>query len=170
MNEEKEEFHTGYPTIYLGSDHAGFSLKNDIHEYLEENGYEVFDFGPIEFNESDDYPDVLHPLAAMLSSYPDNIAFVCGGSGMGEMMVLNRYPHVRCGVYYGGKDSLIELLREHNNANALSFGARFIDKHEAFHAIDLFLHTQFNHEIRHERRIQHIETLFKNNPSDNSTE
>jgi ribose 5-phosphate isomerase B len=153
-------------TIYIGSDHAGFHLKEIALMYLKQRGFDVLDFGSEEYHESDDYPDILHPLALMLSTHPHNTGIVFGGSGTGEAIVLNRYEHVRCVTYTGGDDQTVRLAREHNNANAISFGARFIDEHLLKKTIEIFLSTKFNHELRHERRIEKIESLLAHHTCD----
>jgi ribose 5-phosphate isomerase B len=157
--------------IYLASDHAGFELKAKIKKYLEDGGYEFKDFGPFEFNKDDDYPDFIRPAAEAVAKDPENSrAFIMGGGGQGEAMVANRVPGVRAAVFYGprvpvgaadiaGRKSedpyeQIRLAREHNNANVLSFGARFITDDEAFAAIKIFLETPFSPESRHRRRIE----------------
>ncbi len=155
-------------TIYVGSDHAGFHVKQEISNYLKNLGYDVLDFGPDVFDKDDDYPDILHPLAIMLSTHPYNKAIVFGGSGTGEAIVLNRYPEVRCVQYYGGDIEIIEKARTHNNANALSVGARFVDTKTTKEAITLFLETHFNHQTRHENRIRKIESLLSHHSRDNS--
>ena len=163
MNNTKDTY-----TIYLGSDHAGFYLKEEVKSYLTLSGYHIFDFGAEEFSAGDDYPEILHPLALMLSLKPENFAFVFGASGIGEMIVLNRHAQVRCGVFYGGTEKIITQMREHNNINALSFGASFIEKHACIRAVEIFLQTNFTHEQRHERRIKNIESLQSNNTGDYS--
>lgn len=145
-------------TIYLGTDHAGFELKEGIKKFLEDKGYEVRDFGASSYDEKDDYPDFIHPVAKAITENPeDDLGIVLGGSGQGEAMICNRYKGVRAAVYYGGSKDIITLSKEHNNANVLSLGARFIDKEEALKIIELWLKTPFSKEERHERRIAKIE-------------
>lgn len=156
--------------IFLASDHAGFELKAKIKKYLEDGEYEVKDFGPFEFNKDDDYPDFIRPAAEAVAKDPENSrAIIMGGGGQGEAMVANRVSGVRAAVFYGPRAPVaaadiagrvssdpyeqIRLAREHNNANVLSFGARFVTDDEAFAAIKIFLETPFSSEPRHERRI-----------------
>ncbi len=152
--------------IYLGSDHAGFELKEKIKKFLsyEYNKYEVVDFGAFALDPSDDYPDFVRPVALAVANDPENArGIVLGGSGQGEAMVANRISGVRAAVYYGpavalakeggGSDEIIKLSRQHNNANILSLGARFLNEEEVFKAIKLWLDTPFSGDERHKRRI-----------------
>ena len=81
-----------------------------------------------------------------------------GSSGQGEAMVANKFPGVRAVVFYGNMD-MIPLTREHNDANVLSIGARFLTAEEAIEAVRLFLETQFTKEVRHVRRIEKIKQI-----------
>lgn len=141
--------------IYLASDHAGFELKEKCIAFLLTLGYEAIDMGPATFDAEDDYPDYIRPLALKVSE-GESLGVVFGGSGTGEAIVANRVPGVRAGVYYGGTLEIPKLAREHNNANVLSLGARFISEEEAFQAITVFIETSFSNEERHMRRIQKI--------------
>lgn len=144
--------------IYLASDHAGFELKEKLKAYLRELGYEVKDFGAFALDAADDYPDFIALAAQAVSEDPDNSrAIILGGSGQGEAMVANRFSGVRAAVYYGGDEKIIALSREHNDANVLSLGARFLTEEEAKRAVKLLLETPFSGEERHARRIKKIE-------------
>ncbi|MES2436665.1 MAG: RpiB/LacA/LacB family sugar-phosphate isomerase [Patescibacteria group bacterium] len=146
--------------IYIASDHAGFELKTHIVQYLEENGIEVVDKGPYSFNPDDDYPDWISLAAEAVSKDSQHAkAIVIGLSGQGEALVANKFKGVRSGVYYGGHEEIVKLLREHNNANVLSLGAKFISKHEAERAVDIFIENQFTGEERHVRRLQKLEVI-----------
>lgn len=142
-------------TIYFATDHAGFELKNELIEYVRtEIGCEVIDCGATEYDSEDDYPDYINVASAAISEDPHNRkAIIIGGSGQGEAMCANRYPHVRAVVYYGNEPDIIKLSREHNDANILSLGARFISTKEAKKMVHEWLTTPFTHEKRHERRI-----------------
>jgi ribose 5-phosphate isomerase B len=145
--------------IFIGSDHAGYKLKQDIKLYLASLGNEVFDKGASEFDEKDDYPDLVAPVAREISKDPKGAkGIILGKSGQGEAMVANRFPNVRAVVYYGGEKKILTLSREHNNANVLSLGADFLSPEEAKEAVKLWLATVFSQEERHRRRIDKIET------------
>jgi ribose 5-phosphate isomerase B len=84
---------------------------------------------------------------------------IFGGSGQGEAITANRFPGVRAAVYYGGSEEIIKLSREHNDANVLSIGARFVTNEEMFRVVDIWLETNFSKGERHVRRIKEIDTL-----------
>ena len=147
--------------VYFSSDHAGHELRTELISYVESLGYETKDFGPQTYNESDDYPDFIAPVSAALSEKAQKgepvLGIILGGSGQGEAMVANRFSHVRAGVFNCDNLELVKLLREHNDANILSFGARFVSVELAKEATKLFLETPFSHDLRHERRSKEID-------------
>lgn len=143
--------------IYLGTDHAGFELKEEIKTYLKGKGLVVEDQGAFVLDPEDDYTDYVKIVAKMVQSDPESVGIILGGSGQGEAICANRYKGVRAVVYYGGSSEIIRLSREHNNANTLSLGARFVKPEEAKQAIDLWLATPFSQDERHLRRIHEID-------------
>lgn len=144
--------------IYFATDHAGFELKNVLVEYVKSLGFDVEDCGAESFDKEDDYPDFIKLAAKAVSLDPVNSkAIVLGGSGQGEAIVSNRFPGVRAVVYYGGNQDIIKLSRQHNDANILSLGARFLTPDEAKEAVKLWLETPFSGEERHTRRIDKID-------------
>ncbi len=140
--------------IHIGTDHAGFELKEKLAAYLTEKGHEIVDHGAFTLNPADDYPDFIKPVAAAVASDPESRGVILGGSGQGEAMCANRHQGVRATVYYGGDVAMVQVSREHNNANILSLGARFVTEHEAITAVHMFLSTDFSHDERHVRRIE----------------
>jgi ribose 5-phosphate isomerase B len=143
--------------IHLATDHAGYELKEKILEFLVGLDYEVSDHGAFEYNKTDDYPDFIKKAASAVSDDPkNNMGIIFGGSGQGEDMVADKFEHVRSAVYYGGNLEIVKLAREHNNANVLSIGARFVNDDEAKQAVQLFLETPFSDAERHKRRIDKI--------------
>ena len=148
----------GMKTILLGADHAGFALKEKIKKSLKEEGFQVEDQGAFGLDETDDYPDIISIVAKRVSSNSKHfLGVIFGGSGQGEAIVANRLPNVRAVVYYGGDSEIIKLSRQHNDANILSIGARFVTEEEAKEMIKLWLATNFSGEDRHLRRIQKID-------------
>ena len=157
-------------TILLGTDHAGFELKEALVPYVrDELGYDVEDLGAYEYNEEDDYPDFIAPVAQKVSADPDrNLGIVLGGSGQGEAIVANRFPRVRAVVFNTPREcrdpndpNEITLSREHNQANVLSLGARFLEEDEAKRAVKKWLETPPESEPRHVRRLEKIEEVTR---------
>lgn len=143
--------------LFLASDHAGFELKNALAAFLREQGHEVEDLGPHALDPGDDYPDFIKPLAERVAGTPGAMGVALGGSGEGEAMAADRVPGARAAVYYGGDLNIIRLSREHNDANILSLGARFLTPEQAKEAVALWLATPFSGEERHVRRIEKLD-------------
>ena len=155
--------------VYLATDHGGFELKEKLIPFITSLGHQVEDCGAFTFDKDDDYPVFIQEAARKLSAdvasgKNDSRAIIAGGSGQGEAMAANRFTGVRAAVYYGeapkqqvdaaGKaiDMLVSV-RDHNNANTLSLGARFLSEAECMHAIERFLMLPFSGDERHARRI-----------------
>lgn len=157
--------------ILFATDHAGFELKEKLVPYVKELGYEVKDYGAYEYDATDDYPDFISKVASEVSKNSENIkAIILGGSGQGEAIVANRYPNARavifnwhCNTIEGEKEAQNEIIisREHNDANILSLGARFLNEDMAKEAVKLWLETPFTKEERHLRRLAKIEKITK---------
>jgi len=147
-------------TIYFATDHAGFELKEALISYVrDELGHTPIDCGATALNPDDDYPEFIKKVGEAVSKNPNEVrAIIFGGSGQGEAMVANRFPYVRATVYYGGPLDIITLSREHNDANVLSLGARFIKLEEAKEVVSLWLRTPFSKDVRHVRRITQIDS------------
>lgn len=142
--------------IYIGSDHAGYELKEKLKIFLKDLGLETKDLGAFEYNEDDDYPDFITPVALAVKDTEGSLGVVLGGSGQGEQIVANKIDGIRAIEYYGGNLEIVKLGREHNDANILSLGARFISEGEARKAIMAFIETPFSNEDRHVRRLEDI--------------
>ncbi len=151
--------------IYIASDHAGFELKGQLKKYLEEKGFFVKDFGGLTYNPDDDYTDFVIPLAKEIAKDPSKIGIIIGGSGQGEAIAANRFKGVRAVVFNGqykpsdGREvpEEIKLSREHNDANILSLGARFLSFDDTKEALDTWLAEPFSGLERHARRIKAID-------------
>jgi len=160
--------------IFIGTDHTGYELKEKLKIYLSELelGYEVIDQGAFEYNKDDDYPDFIRPVAEAVAKDEGSCGIILGGSGQGEAMCANRISGVRAAVFYGevvskeaidikGRQSvdpfeIIKLARQHNHANILSLGVRFLSEDEAKFAIELFLSTKWGDEEGHIRRVKKL--------------
>ena len=148
--------------IYFATDHAGYELKEALASYVEKDlGYTVADMGAHQNDPADDYPDFIQLAAQEVSHDPSGSrGIIMGGSGQGEAIVANRFPNVRCALYYGGPLDIVKLSREHNNANILSLGARFLTLEEAKAAVKLWLETSFIEEERHRRNNKKVEQIW----------
>lgn len=143
--------------IALGTDHAGYELKERIKQRLIENGHEVEDFGTYSAD-SCDYPDFVHPAALAAARGECDRAIVLGASGNGEAIVANKVRGIRCAVCWD--EELARLSRAHNDANVISIGARVVPAELALRMIDIWLSTAFDGG-RHARRVQKIAALDK---------
>jgi len=142
--------------IHLATDHAGLDLKNSLKDYLIKKKYLVEDHGAHEYDALDDYPDFIFPCAKAVARDLESRGIILGGSGQGEAMAANRVKGVRAAVFYNGPDEIIKLSREHNNANILSLGARFMSASEIYRVIEIWLNEPFEGG-RHVRRIEKLD-------------
>lgn len=153
--------------IFIGTDHAGYALKEHLVFSLKVQGYEVIDKGAFEYNEGDDYPDFVIPVAQEVSKDPDKVkGIILGATGEGEAITANKFPHVRAVVYYREGQSVVDdhadiiiRSREHNNANILSLGARYLTEETMMNVVKLWLNTAFNGDERHVRRLAKIDKI-----------
>ena len=146
--------------VYLASDHAGFEHKEALKKYLlAKEDITVVDSGPEQYDQDDDYPDTIAPAARAVARDSFARAVIFGGSGQGEAIVANKFPRVRAAVYYGSEAQIVTLSREHNDANVLSIGARFVDVEEMKQVVDIWLSSSFTHKERHERRLGKLRML-----------
>lgn len=145
--------------IFLGADHAGYGLKEEVKKYLLDQGFDVVDKGAGKFDKKDDYPDFIFPVAKEVAKNKGSMGIIFGASGQGEAIAANRIKGVRAALYYGNNLEIVKLSRTHNDANILSLGARFLDKKEAMEAVKLWLDTDFSSEERHIRRIKKLDKI-----------
>ena len=142
--------------IHVATDHAGLDLKNAIRDYLVDKGHDVTDHGTHEYDALDDYPDFIFPCAKAVAADTESKGIILGGSGQGEAMAANRVKGCRAAVFYNGPMDIVKLSREHNNANILSLGARFMSEEEIYDVIELWLAEPFGGG-RHQRRIEKLD-------------
>ena len=122
------------------------------------------DCGADSYNETDDFTEFIPKAIKAVASdiekgIIDSKAIILGGSGEGEAMAANRFPGIRATVYYGGDKKILEVSEEHNNANVLSLGARFLSIPEAKEAVDIWLSHSFKGQEKYERRNEALDDL-----------
>ena len=141
--------------IAIGSDHAGYELKEKIKEYLNDNDINYIDFGT-NSTDSCDYPDFAERVSMYVSKNENSQGILVCGSGIGVSIVAHKIKHVRAALCYSSECA--ELSRKHNNANVLCLGARFIDFETAKEIIKSFLNTDFEGG-RHLNRVNKIKAI-----------
>lgn len=139
--------------VIVGSDHAGYEVKNEIITYLEkyiplEN---IVDWGCFSMDKCN-YPQYAHKVCKTIVG--DNIGILICGTGIGMSIVANRYTHIRCALCHDEFTTISS--REHNNANVIALGARVLNIEKIKKLIHLFLFTPFSGEERHVKRINSI--------------
>ncbi len=139
--------------IALGTDHAGYKIKELIKTHLIELGYQVVDFGT-NSEAAVDYPDYCRPAAESVASGQCDLGIVFGGSGNGEAMVANKVSGIRCGVCWNVESA--RLAKEHNNANVIAIGGRMVSAADGVKIVDAWLTSEFAGG-RHQRRIDKLE-------------
>ena len=142
--------------ISLGSDHGGFAYKEAIKKHLE-GKYEVIDVGTFS-EDSCNYPEFGIKAAKLVSSGECQFGVLVCTSGEGIMMSANKVKGIRCGMGYN--DEVSKLMREHNDANMIAFGQKFMNLDDVFRRVDIFLSTEFEGG-RHQTRVDLINDLEK---------
>ena len=137
--------------VHIGTDHAGFELKNRLVAQLEKKGHEVTDHGAHEYDALDDYPPFCTDVGEAVVAQPGSLGIVIGGSGNGEQIAANKVEGVRAALVWN--EETARLAREHNDANVISVGASQHSEEELEALIDVFLAEPFSGEERHQRRI-----------------
>ncbi|CCO08422.1 ribose 5-phosphate isomerase B [Desulforamulus hydrothermalis] len=139
-------------TVVIGSDHAGFAMKEQICRYLQEKGYTVEDVG-CQGTASCDYPDFALAVGEKIRSGQCRWGILICGSGVGMAIAVNKVPGVRAANVFD--PAIAALAREHNDANVLTLGARFLSLAQACQIVEKFITTAFAGD-RHARRVQKI--------------
>ncbi|MDG3013210.1 ribose-5-phosphate isomerase [Speluncibacter jeojiensis] len=137
--------------VYLGADHAGFELKNQIIDHLTATGHEPIDCGAHVYDAVDDYPAFCVEAARRTVADPGSLGIVLGGSGNGEQIAANKVPGARCALAWSVETA--QLARQHNNAQLIGIGGRMHTLEQALEIVDAFLATPWSGEERHQRRI-----------------
>ncbi|KAB2347474.1 ribose-5-phosphate isomerase [Actinomadura rudentiformis] len=137
--------------VFLGTDHAGFELKEHLVSWLKANGHDAVDCGAFLYDAVDDYPPFVLRAATKVAAEPGSLGIVIGGSGNGEQIAANKVKGVRAALVWN--EETAKLAREHNDANVISIGARQHDYDTATRFVQIFLGTPYSEEPRHTRRI-----------------
>lgn len=151
--------------IYIASDHAGFELKKALIEYLKSKDIDVEDCGAKSLDPVDDFPDFIIPCALRVAQgkLHETFGIVIGGSGQGEAIAANKVKGITAAIYYGGDLDIVRLSKEHNDANILSLGARFLTSEAAKEAVLLWLGAKLNPDPKYKRRIDKIKAYEEQN-------
>jgi ribose 5-phosphate isomerase B len=140
--------------LHIGTDHAGFELKNYLVSALTSDGHDVIDHGPEAYDAEDDYPVYCIPAAEAMVAEPGSLAVVIGGSGNGEQIAANKVIGTRAALAYNIETA--KLGRQHNDANVMAIGARMHTQEQALEMVRTFLETPFSGDPRHARRIAQL--------------
>lgn len=139
----------------MGSDHAGFLLKEHLRHFLTDTGHTIIDFGT-DSEASIDYPPIIVAAARSVAAGEADRAMVFGGSGQGEQIVANKVPGIRAALCHDV--TMAELSRLHNDANVLSMGGRMVSFWMAERIVGVWLATDFE-AGRHQPRIDQITAI-----------
>jgi ribose 5-phosphate isomerase B len=140
--------------VHIGGDHAAYELHRELVRWLAEEGHEVVDHGPTEYDEQDDYPVFVLRAAEGVVADQGSLGIVLGGSGNGEQMAANKVAGIRAALCHTVE--LATLAREHNDARVISIGGRVSSVEDARAMVRAFLETPFSGAERHSRRIAMI--------------
>lgn len=138
--------------VAIGSDHAGFLLKEKLKTYLQDKGFKVIDFGAYS-EERADYPDFAHPVAKSVETKEVDFGLIMCGTGNGINMAANKHKGIRAALCWNPE--IAALARQHNDANILTLPARCITEEEAVKIVDIFFSTAFEGG-RHTDRVNKI--------------
>ncbi len=141
-------------TIYIGSDHAGYEMKESLKKHLTEKGVKFLDLGAFN-NDTVDYPDMAREVCEKIVDEKGSLGVLICGTGVGMMMTANKRVGIRAAVCT--HELMAKMARLHNDANVLCLGSRIIGSELAKQVLDVFLATEFEDEERHKRRIAKME-------------
>ncbi len=143
--------------IYIGADHRGFELKEELKKFLAESGYEVVDLGNDHYDANDDYPDFAKLVAQKISNNPEDRGILICRSGAGVDIVANKFKGVRSALVTNVKQA--ELVRKDDDTNVLSLASELTNKEQAKKIVDVWLKTPFSGLEKDKRRINKISEL-----------
>lgn len=140
--------------VHVGSDHAGYDVKNVLIDALRADGHDVVDHGPFELDDADDYPPYVLRAVTAVAADRGSRGVVLGGSGNGEQIAANKVSGIRCALAWS--EQTARLAREHNDAQVVSVGARMHPVDDVVSFARTFVATAFSDGDRHRRRIAQI--------------
>lgn len=145
--------------VYLGADHGGYRLKEELKRWFAENNISYKDLGATTLDPKDDYTEFIIPVAKQVASEANSVGIIIGRSGNGEAIATNKIDGIRAALCLNEK--MAQKAKDHNNANILSLGADYITLEDAKKIVQKFLDTPFSNEERHVRRLKKIEEIEK---------
>ncbi len=145
--------------IILGSDHRGFTLKQEIKKHLLEHGHQVQDMGDLLPSTPDDYPDTALAVANEVIKHPENRGILLCGSGVGVCITANKIKGIRSGFGYNAEQ--VKSARNDDDINILALAADYTPKNEAIEMVSEFLSTKYEATERHNRRLDKIRAIEK---------
>ena len=140
--------------IYIAADHRGFELKNQLRDWLEEEGHKVEDLGADKYDEGDDFPDFGIPLAKEVAISSGSLGVAICGSGVGMSVATGKVSGVRSAMV--GSPELAEAARRDDDVNVIALGSNFVDFEQAKEIVKASIETDFSGEERHKRRVDKI--------------
>lgn len=145
-------------TIFIGADHRGFELKNQLIEYLQEKDIRVEDLGNYHHDPLDDYPDFAKKVAqAVLQNLKQFLGIVVCGSGVGVCIAVNRFQGIRCAL--GFEIDQVKHARENDHINILALASDYLNINKSGELIDAFLNTKPKGDDKYQRRIKKLDSL-----------
>lgn len=143
--------------VLVGGDHGGFEMKNELVSWLSDEGYEVVDMGPEEYDAGDDYPDIVVPLAKEVADDSNSRGVVICRNGVGVSIAVNKVKGIRGSVGFSTRH--VETAREHDDLNVLALPADYVSIDEAKELVRTFLETSFSGDERHVRRLGKVAAI-----------
>ncbi len=143
--------------IYLGADHGGFKLKEEIKEWLKEWGHEFVDLGAFHFTPEDDYPDYAWPVARKVGSEHKTLGILACRSGQGECIVANKAKGARAALAWN--ETSAEAARHDDDANILCLPADYVTIDNAKKIVHAFIVTKFGKDERFHRRVEKVKKI-----------
>ena len=146
-------------TVYLGADHAGFSLKNSLKEHLEARGFVVEDLGAHELDAGDDYPQYAAAVAQAVRKHPGSFGILSCGNAEGIAIAANKFQGIRAGIGYSTEAA--RTMRNDDDANVIAIPGRLPINDDPLEVAETFLNTPFSKAERHERRLGQVAEIEK---------